>query len=179
MKDGLVASATPNLEANLKWYLAQLKPGGLQKACQHLERQDFEAFMPLHNATVRRRGMLQTVKKPLFPGYLFVGVNEEQYLRPVNATRGVSKLVSMDGKEPVRVPEKLIGDLQLQTKNGDWAPELEQFEVGQGVEIISGPFAGFRARISAVSEADRIYVLLDMIGQLTKISVPRQSCLPV
>lgn len=179
MKDGRVMSVTEPREIGVTWFLAQLKPGGLNKAREHLARQSFEAFMPSHDATIRRRSTLQTVPKPLFPGYLFVGVSPGQVLRPINATRGVSKLVSMDGKNPVRVPQTLIADLQAQTKDGNWTPELERFEIGQGVEIISGPFAGFRARISAVPEADRIYVLLDMIGRLTKISVPRHACVPV
>lgn len=179
MKGGRVAPATTDLEDDTSWYLAQLKPGGLQQAREHLERQGFETFMPLHNATIRRRGKLDTVKKPLFPGYLFVRVDVEQYLRPINATRGVSRLVSMDGKDPVRVPTTIIVDLQSQTNDGDWLPKLEKFEIGQGVEIVSGPFAGFQARISAISEVDRIFVLLDMIGRLTRISVPRRACLPV
>jgi len=78
------------------WYLAQLKPGGLDRAVVNLARQGFDSLMPVREETRRRAGRWRTIAKPLFPGYLFVKVPAgRQDWRAINATYGVSRLVAL------------------------------------------------------------------------------------
>ena len=45
-------------------------------------------------------------------------------------------------------------------------------EVGDRVEVVSGPLATKFAEIEAISEQGRIYVLLELMGRYTRIELP-------
>lgn len=151
------------------WFLAQLKPGGLARARENLARQGFRTFMPERSETRRRSDRLVGVRRPLFPGYLFVQVEPEMRpWRSINATLGVSRLVAFGGERPHEVPAHLIAGLMARTDAGGHWRAAEDLEVGTAVRIISGPFADILARIDAIPETGRIYALLEIMGRTVR-----------
>jgi len=151
------------------WYLAQLKPGGLERAVTNLARQGYESFMPMREETRRRAERWDTKLRPLFPGYLFVKVpDDRQQWRSINATYGVSRLVALDAGRPTQVAPELIAALQARVlEDGKLKPTAE-FDVGDKVRVVSGPLADKLAEIVSVPEQGRIYVLLELMGRYTK-----------
>ena len=61
-----------------KWYLAQIKANGFDRAVANLARQGFLTFSPMQNKTVRHARQLKNVLRPIFPGYLFVQFGAER-----------------------------------------------------------------------------------------------------
>ena len=55
-----------------KWYVAQIKPNGFDRAVANLARQGFLTFSPMQKKTVRHARQLKNLLQPVFPGYLFV-----------------------------------------------------------------------------------------------------------
>jgi len=151
------------------WYLAQLKPGGFERAVTNLARQGYESFMPMREETRRRAERWDTKLRPLFPGYLFVKVpDDRQQWRSINATYGVSRLVALDAGRPTQVAPELIAALQARVlEDGKLKPTAE-FDVGDKVRVVSGPLADKLAEIESVPEQGRIYVLLELMGRYTK-----------
>lgn len=149
---------------DLTWHLAQLKPGRIDRARTNLWRQGYECLMPMQAITRRRRGQLVSAQRPLFPGYLFVGVPErDANWRSINSTFGVARLVSFDGFSPAVVHRDLIA--ALQDRSVDGIASLGNFRLGDRVRVIAGPFADALARIESLPERDRIVVLVDMMGR--------------
>lgn len=155
------------------WYLVSLKPGGLARAQQNLFRQGIESFCPRRRRTERLRGRMVTGLRPLFPGYLFISVAHHAVnWRSVNATYGIVKVVCLEPGRPSRVPTAVIdalvaGDASL---NGERAAH-DIFSPGDDVRVAAGPFADFVARVEAMSDKDRILVLLDMMGRTVRTTL--------
>ncbi|MEM8550693.1 MAG: transcriptional activator RfaH [Verrucomicrobiota bacterium] len=150
-----------------KWFVLQLKPGGLERARTNLWRQGVSSFMPMRHRTTRRAGRLMDVKRPLFPGYLFIELGRDAPAwRSINATYGVAKVVCLEPGQPFDVPGDVIAALKAaSSKDGDYMGDPEPFLPGETVRVVAGPFASILARVEAVPERDRMFVLLDMMGR--------------
>lgn len=153
------------------WYLAQLKPNSVNIAERNLKRQGFETFLPQEEATRKRGGRFITSLQPLFPGYIFVALDVAQGLwRKVNSTSGVSRLVSFGGA-PAALPEGLVEQLKLRcSPEGKMSPE-EAFAPGDIVRIKTGPFSDVLAEIERTSADRRVWVLMDIMGGKTRVTV--------
>lgn len=152
------------------WYLAQLRPNGAQIARRNLTRQGFSVFHPVQTVTSRRGRAFVTQKAALFPGYLFVGrAPDAAPLRAVNSTLGVARLVSF-GTAPTPVPRALITELAARC-DADGA--LRELAPGDAVRLTTGPFADFVASVAEIAPDQRVWVLLDILGRVTRVAIPR------
>lgn len=151
------------------WYLAQLKPGGFERAVTNLERQGYESFMPLREETRRRSGQWEKKRRPLFPGYLFIKVpDDKQNWRPINSTYGVSRLVALEAGRPTPVDPQFIAALRNRMSEDGLLQASHDLKSGDQVRVVAGPFSDTLAEIEAVPERGRIYVLLDLMGRSVK-----------
>ena len=153
------------------WYLIQFKPNSYRLAERNLHRQGFETFLPMQKITRRKASRFVSDLKPLFPGYMFVRVNSDLApWRTINSTIGVSKLVSFEGK-PKPLPLQLISGLMLRCDASGTLLPPKSLNEGDGVEMLSGPFANFIATVDTIDPEQRIWVLLDFMGQKTRMQV--------
>jgi transcriptional antiterminator RfaH len=153
------------------WYLIQFKPNSHRLAERNLHRQGFETFLPMHKITRRKASRFVSDLKPLFPGYMFVNVNSDLApWRAINSTIGVSRLVSFEGK-PKPLPMQLISGLMLRCDVSGTLLPHKSISVGDTVEMITGPFANFIATVDTIDPEQRIWVLMDFMGQKTRMQV--------
>jgi transcriptional antiterminator RfaH len=151
------------------WYLARLRPGGLRRARENFARQAVVSFCPMRNRTLREKGRLVTALRPLFPGYLFIQVPPETISwRSINATYGVSQVVCLEPGRPSRVPLGIMSALLACDASGEATDDVDLFKPGEDVRVVVGPFADLVAKVEAVPEKDRIFVLLDMMGRTVR-----------
>ena len=154
-----------------QWFLLQLKPNALQIALRNLHRQGFETFAPLHEVTQRRGGRFATVRGLLFPGYVFVRLDTVPGgWHRLNSTLGVARLVSFASR-PAQVPADLIAALRARCGPGSLL-QADGLTEGDPVSLTHGPFAGFAGTVERLDSDQRIWVLLDMMGQRTRVQVP-------
>ena len=153
------------------WYLIQFKPNSHRLAERNLHLQGFEVFLPMQKITHRKASRFVSDLKPLFPGYMFVSVNSDLALwRTINSTIGVSKLVSFEGK-PKPLPLQLISGLILRCDASGTLLPPKSLSEGDSVEILTGPFANFSATVDTIDPEQRIWVLMDLMGQKTRMQV--------
>ena len=153
------------------WYLIQFKPNSYRLAERNLHRQGFETFLPMQKITRRKASRFVSDLKPLFPGYMFLRVNSELApWRSINSTIGVSKLVSFEGK-PKPLPLQLISGLMLRCDASGILLPPKSLSEGDSVEMLTGPFANFIATVDTIDPEQRIWVLLDFMGQKTRMQV--------
>ena len=153
------------------WYLIQFKPNSHRLAERHLHRQEFETFLPMQQITRRKASRFVSDLKPLFPGYMFVSVNSD--LAPwstINSTIGVSKLVSFEGK-PKPLPLQLVSGLMLRCDASGALLPPKSLSEGDSVEMLTGPFTNFIATVDTIDPEQRIWVLMDFMGQKTRMQV--------
>ncbi|MEX0902108.1 MAG: transcription/translation regulatory transformer protein RfaH [Pseudohongiellaceae bacterium] len=155
------------------WYVVHTKARLETVARDHLERQQFQTYLPLIKTTRRLRGKLATLIEPFFPRYLFVFLDQEQDdWSPIRSTKGVVCLVRFNGvARPV--PTALIttmkhnedGERLQQLPSRDWQP-------GEAVAIEAGPFAGHSGIFESRNSEHRVFLLLNIIGKQTRVSLP-------
>ena len=154
-----------------QWYLIQFKPNSHRVAELNLRRQRFETFLPMQKITRRKASRFVSDLKPLFPGYMFVSVNSDLApWRSINSTIGVSKLVNFEGK-PKPLPLQLISSLMLRCDTSGTLLPPKSLSVGDSVEMLTGPFANFIATVDTIDPEQRIWVLMDFMGQKTRMQV--------
>ena len=153
------------------WHLIQFKPNSHRLAERNLHRQGFETFLPMQKITHRKVSRFVSDLRPLFPGYMFVSVNPELApWRSIHSTIGVSKLVSFEGK-PKPLPLQLISGLMLRCDASGTLLPPKSLNEGDSVEMVTGPFASFIAKVDTIDPEQRIWVLTDFMGHKTRMQV--------
>ena len=109
----------------------------------------------------------------MFPSYIFIAVNlEEINWHKINNTRGISRIVAFGNKVPI-INNKLIDELKYRFP-GDRNPKsINTFQVGMNAEIKTGPFAELSGKIDAIDTDKRIWILLDILGTQTRVSIDK------
>jgi transcriptional antiterminator RfaH len=154
-----------------QWYLIQFKPNSHRLAERNLQRQGFETFLPMQKITRRKASRFVSDLMPLFPGYMFVSVNSElDPWRSINSTIGVSRLVSFEGK-PKPLSLQLISGLMLRCDASGTLLPPKSLNEGDSVEMLTGPFANFVATVDTIDPEQRIWVLMNFMGQQTRMQV--------
>jgi transcription elongation factor/antiterminator RfaH len=158
-----------------RWYAVRAQPRKEQLAEDQLLRQGFRAFLPKVPKVVRRPTRTETISTPFFPGYLFVrlDLNVDRW-RSVNSTFGVLNIVSF-GDRPAPAPEGMIEDLvALAADNGEVRFD-QTFNKGDEVRVIGGPLNGHVGRFEAVGPQERVYILLRLLSQETRVEVAKSA----
>lgn len=169
---------------DLRWYLVQCKPNAAQIALRNLENQSFDTFLPLQEITKRKGKIFHRQICPLFPGYIFVKLHIDQGpWRQVNSTRGVSRLVCL-GAKPSEVSIELVETLMARCdKKGIFRQTNEtqssQFNTGNQVQVTQGPFSGFISTITDIEPNNRINILIEIMGQTTKVAINAGALQPI
>ena len=162
-----------------RWYLAQCKPNATHIAVRNLDNQGFASFLPLQEGTERKGKGFQHQSRPLFPGYLFVQLDaDEGPWRKINSTRGIVQLVRL-GTAPSVVPDAIIGALMARCNETGIIQDAGALAAGDRAQVMRGPFSGFVATIADVEANDRIYILLDIMGQSTTVSIDAAALTPL
>jgi transcriptional antiterminator RfaH len=157
----------------ITWYAAYTQPRREMKALENLGRQGYETYLPQYRGWVRHARKRSAVLKPLFPRYLFVGIDRlTQRWRPISSTIGMVGLVK-GGEEPVPVPRELVADLRKRELDGavDLAASTRLFRIGDSVRVTEGPFDELVGRLIGMADSERVYVLLDFLGRSVRANL--------
>ena len=181
----MLMTEKPNTETKheLRWYLVQCKPNAAQIAVRNLENQSFGTFLPLQEITKRKGKIFQQQIRPLFPGYLFVQIAPDQGpWRQVNSTRGVAHLIRL-GAEPSVVPNEIVEALMARCNQRNILRQTSetqssQLHAGNKAQVTRGPFSGFIATISDIEPNNRINILIEILGQTTKVAINADALQP-
>ena len=158
-----------------RWFLAQLKPNCLSIATKNLQRQGFRSFSPFTLETRRSGPKFTTLPRPLFPGYVFVSLDTTVgQWRAVNSTFGVTKLVAFGGA-PAAVPRGLVEQIALRCDADGLILPPEQLAAGDRVIVANGPFAGVIGEVERTNPDQRVWILLELMGQKTRVLVDRDA----
>lgn len=144
----------------LSWYLLQCKARQQRRAEENLKNQGFVIYSPERKVKRSHRGRHETCSEALFPGYLFIQMTDNSNWRALHGTRGVSKLVSFNGR-PHPVADALIDALKSRFVARTEPQAL--YQPGQRVLITDGCFRDLEAIVKAVTPDDRIIVLLNIM----------------
>ena len=159
------------------WYVVHTHAQAEHKARQHLERQGFEVYLPVHAKRRSHARKVETVAAPLFPRYLFVRLAPETpRWRAIQSTIGVSHLVC-SGESPARLADAIVDAIRArEDTSGLVCVDLPpQFCKGQRIQLVSGTFADHFGLFQGMAAHERVMVLLSLLGRDVVVRVPAET----
>ena len=157
------------------WIVARNKPNQDKIALINLERQNFEFFQPTFKTISRVQNKFKEIIKPVFPGYIFIAINlEEKNWNKINNTRGISSVIVFGNEIPL-IRCELIEALKHRFSIDNFLKASDTFAIGMNAEITNGPFAELIGKIEEIDADQRIWILLDILGTQTRVSINRLS----
>lgn len=153
------------------WLVVQIKPNSHIIAARNLERQGYETFLPKMKATIKKDNKFINKDVFVFPGYLFVGIDlQNSNWTKINNTYGVAKVLVFNGK-----PSKISLDLIIALKTRYEAninPKIEEnLKKGDTIKFNRGPFVNLIAKIEALDDKNRIWVVLEEMGRFKRLKI--------
>jgi len=161
----------------IAWYAVHTRPQAEMKALENLLRQGYEAYLPRYRTDIRHARRLQTVLRPLFPRYLFTGIDRAAMRwRPILSTVGVSDVVR-SGDGPLPVAPEIVEALRAQEGAGafDALARRRTPRLGELVRISAGAFEDMVGRLIELRDQDRVIVLLDLLGRNVRAQIEAES----
>lgn len=161
----------------ISWCVVHTQPLKEHVAKQHLQEQGFEVYLPLFRKMRRHARKTEEVLAPLFPRYLFVGIDRENTpFRSINGTRGVAHLI-MNKDQPAFVSASIMDALRQQADPQGTVPieSLCTFLHGDRVRITEGTFQDQTATFVGLTDQQRVHLLLHLIGKDVSLTLPLQS----
>ena len=163
----------------LAWYALRTRPRHEKKVHLELQGKSIECFLPLlgedHHWSDRR----QIVQVPLFPGYVFVRMENKLEGRVlVLRTTGVIGFVGFRGTG-VAIPEEQIQAIQSVVEAKITFGSYAFLNVGQKVRIVGGSLDGIQGIISGKKDEKRLVISIDLIQKSIAIQVKGFRIVPV
>lgn len=161
-------------QSTKQWFVVHTQTCQEMLALQHLLDQRFDAYLPRFKKIRRHARKVNEVLAPLFPRYLFVGIDLAVDLwRSINGTRGVAYLLTNAG-QPLWIPDAIVEDLKAQEDANGVVPIsiLDRFAPGDRVRVKEGAFEGQTAIVEQWTDQARVAMLLNFLGRDTRITLP-------
>jgi len=166
----------------MHWYVVHTYSGYEQKAkkalddrvTQHgVEHLFEEVLVPQEEVVEVKKGAKRKSKRQFFPGYMLVRMElNDTTWHIVKGTPKVTGFVGGSLKPPI-VPDEEIARLTNQIEEGTLQPKPKiEFEKGENVKVISGPFNTFTGIVDEVYDGKgKLRVLVSIFGRSTPIEL--------
>src|SRR5436309_16076528 len=82
--------------SDLAWFVAHVRPRREKKLKQSCEREQVLATLPCYRSVRKYRGKTVTFEKPLFPGYVFLQLRDDQRQKVLQSEHLANLLVVHD-----------------------------------------------------------------------------------
>jgi transcriptional antiterminator RfaH len=152
------------------WYAVYTQPHAELKALEHLQRQGYSGHLPRYRTKVSHARRRQIVLRPLFPRYLFTGIDRATMpWRPILSTVEVTDVVRA-GDEPALVPAEIVTAIRERENAGgfDRLDSRKVLRLGELVRATTGAFEDMVGRLVELRDQDRIVVLLELLGRMLR-----------
>ncbi|HTT76866.1 MAG TPA: transcription termination/antitermination protein NusG [Candidatus Binataceae bacterium] len=173
-----------------KWYVVHTYSGYEQKAKSALEERirllrmhkETEAIadrigevvVPIERVQeLGKGGQRKVSNRKFFPGYIFVNMElDDETWHIIKDTPKVTGFVGHSTMPP-EVPESEVHAIRQQMEEGALKPKPKvQFEVGEAVKVVDGPFQDFNGTVEEVRpDKGKVRVLISIFGRATPVEL--------
>ncbi len=159
------------------WYVMQVRTGteeSIQMQCEKKIDAGVldDCFIPYYEERRRIRGEWETLRKVLFPGYVFMVTEEpEELYKNLTTVTGLTKLLGT-GREIVPLTEREQRFLEKMCGDGQIVEMSEGIIEQSQVKVMSGPLMGMEGYIRKIDRHKRkAWLELNMFGRKQMVQV--------
>ncbi len=176
------APAAPAVDETKHWYIIHTYSGFEQKVADSL-RGRAQAFgfadqigqilIPTEEVVELRGGKKVTSKRMLYPGYVLVQMDmSDQLWHEVKNTPRVTGFVG-GGNSPVPLTADEVNSILFRQQTSAERPRPKvNFERGEMVRIVDGPFANFSGKVDEINpERNTLRVMVTIFGRSTPVEL--------
>jgi transcription antitermination factor NusG len=153
------------------WFALRVKSRHEKSVAASLQSRDIEELLPLYVSRNSWADRYKNVHLPLFPGYVFSRFEAENR-GAVLRTPGVIDLVRFGDKIFPVDPQEMEA-LQRLAQSGLACEPYAHVEVGERVEIRSGPFFGLTGLVTEVRNAMRLVLSVTLLRRSVLVELDR------
>jgi len=176
------AGGSPEEKPQGQWYVLHTYSGyenkvkaNLETRIQSLNMEDyiFQIEVPTEEVTQVKGGKRQTVQQKVFPGYLLVRMDlTDESWSAVRNTPGVTGFVGQTSRPSPLTKAEVLKILAPVKEKKVVVPSKVDFEVGESVTVMDGPFATLPATISEINtDHQKLKVLVSIFGRETPVEL--------
>jgi len=128
-------------------------------------------LIPTERVIELRAGKKRESDKKFYPGYILIEMEmDDETWHLVRSTPRVSGFVG--GTKPIALSEEEIAVILQQIEKGPVPQVKAQFQKGESVRIIDGPFTNFVGSVEDVDiDHDRLCVMVSIFGRQTPVEL--------
>jgi len=153
--------------------------GNLESRTQSLNMEDyiFQVEVPTHQVTEIKGGKRQQVQEKVLPGYILVRMDlTDESWAAVRNTPGVTGFVGLSSRpSPLSLTEVatlLAPEPQEKAAKAEVTRLAVEYEVGESVTVMDGPFATLPATVSEINpDTQKLKVLVSIFGRETPVEI--------
>jgi transcriptional antiterminator RfaH len=153
-----------------RWYCLTTQPKKERLAASCIEtRMGCDAFAPCHYFLRKTPNGKKRFLEAVFPCYIFVRCDIHKHYRQMVSMNGVRGVVRY-GEHIPPVESSMIDTLRQELNA--FKEDINEIDAGDIVEIVSGPFRSFTARVlSSPDSASRVSCLLEILGRCIEVKI--------
>jgi transcription antitermination factor NusG len=156
-----------------QWFAAYTISCHEKRVTEHCQVRDIESFLPVYQSTRRwRNGCTVSLERPLFPGYVFVRVNQQHRVRVLELP-GVVSIVG-NARQPAPLPDADIDALRNGVHSVNAEPH-SYLQAGDRAKIRNGPLAGMTGILVRKKNSLRVVLTLELIMKSISVEVDEQD----
>jgi transcription antitermination factor NusG len=170
MTNPLISGEISDSETSVPhWYALYTNPRHEKVVAKQLNERCVENFLPLYRSWHRWKDRRKQVDLALFPGYVFVRIEEQNKLQ-VLKTPGAVNLVSFSGKLAA-LPEPEIEALRNALHNQVFAEPCPYLKVGRKVRVVRGPMAGAEGILARKKDKYRVVISVEVLMRSVALEI--------
>lgn len=171
-------------QAVKRWYVVHTYSGFENKAKKSLEEKirmeglgDYfgEILIPMEQVVEMVKGEKKTSKRKFLPSYILVQMemNDRTWSLVKNTPKVTGFVGAAQNQHPPPITDAEVARLTQQLSEGAAKPKPKvQFEEGDTVRVIDGPFSNFNGSVEEVNpEKGRLKVLVSIFGRATPVEL--------
>lgn len=160
-----------NAHSCIRWYALYTRSRHEKRVNDQLVDKGIESYLPVHKVLRQWSDRKKWIEEPLFRCYVFIRTDPKGRLLALQ-TYGAVRLVSFNGK-PAIVRDEEIDIIRRILREAPTVEACPVVNVGDVVEILSGPLCGLRGRLKEIRSEKRLVVTIVSIQQALRFNVDR------
>jgi len=160
------------VDSQKEWYAVYTRSRQESKAAAYLQARSYRVFLPEVEVTRIRRRKKVKVRRPMFPGYLFVETDLQRESRlEIVRSPSIVRVLGY-GDEPCPIPRHQVESLQIIVNNNIPVNPHPYLRVGQRVRVTTGAMRDVVGILIEKSRnSQKLVISVDMMNRAVEVTI--------
>ena len=158
------------------WFAVWTRSRQEKVAASMIESLNIPTFLPLRSEVRQWSDRKQTIRTPLFSGYLFVRMSlaEDSCRLQVLKTPGIVGFIG-NSAGPIAIPDQQIENIRTVLSSGLDYTVGPLFKEGDRIRVVRGSLSGMEGTLVRTNSETRLILSVDLVKRSLSIDVARHD----